>query len=294
MLLGFIGLLLIGYGYYLSTTLFELDSDNPNMLLYKMLAILGATIGGTFFVFRFSVAFLLNLIRKRKRGHLSIEDVLSLSPIMHRMKANAMSLTTITVISATALGILCLSYISYYSAGSMAKQSIPFDYIVMDDQGKAFIERLNEEKIEFTQTDIELLDVDVEKKNLFVNDIPAGFSMATKGFLSITKLSDAQKVLPKLTLKEGEGYITGYSSMMSEIIKWEANNSVQLTTLEGEETLTIKELIADSVLGYFLTAGGETLVVTDDHFEKLKADTMIKQQTIWEKQVGIDLEDSSS
>ena len=118
MFLGFIGLVLIGYGYYLSTTLFELDSDNVNMLLYKMIAILGSTIGGTYFVFRFSVAFVLNLIRKRKRGHLSILDVLSLSPIMHRMKSNAMSLTTITVISATALGILCLSYISYYSAGA--------------------------------------------------------------------------------------------------------------------------------------------------------------------------------
>ena len=65
----------------------------------------------------------------------------------------------------------------------------------------------------------------------------------------ITKLSDAQKVMPKLTLKEGEGYIIGYSSMMSEIIKWEANNPVQLTTLEGEESMSIKEIMADSVLG---------------------------------------------
>jgi len=293
MLLGFIGLVLIGYGYYLSTTLFELESDNVNMLFYKMIAILGSTIGGTYFVFRFSVAFVLELIRKRKRGHLSIQDVLSLSPIMHRMKSNAMSLTTITVISATALGILCLSYISYYSAGSSAKQSIPFDYIVLNDQGEAFIEALKEKKIEFTQTDIEILDVEVEKKNLFVDDIPAGFSVETKGFMSITKLSDVQKVLPKLILKEEEGYITGYSSMMSEIIKWEANNPVQLTTLAGEENLSIKELIADSVLGYFLTGGGETLVVTDEKFEKLATDSSIQEQTFWSKQVGIDLVDRS-
>ena len=178
MLLGFIGLLLIGYGYYLSTTLFELNSDNPNMLLYKMLAILGSTIGGTFFVFRFSVAFILNLIRKRKRGHLSIQDVLSLSPIMHRMKSNAMSLTVITVISATALGILCLSYISYYSAGSSAKQNIPFDYIVLNDQGEAFIERLNEKNIEFTQTDIELLNVEVDMAEIYLQPIYLKASLA--------------------------------------------------------------------------------------------------------------------
>ena len=93
---------------------------------------------------------------------------------MHRMKSNAMSLTIITVISATALGILCLSYISYYSAGSSAKQSIPFDYIVVNDQGEAFIERLNEENIDFVQTEIELLNVEVEMEELFTSDLPAG------------------------------------------------------------------------------------------------------------------------
>ena len=166
MLLGFIGLVMIGYGYYLSTTLFELDTNNASMLLYKMLAILGTTIGGTYFVFRFSVSFIMNLIRKQKRGHLSIKDVLSLSPIMHRMKSNAMSLTIITVISATALGILCLSYISYYSAGSMAKQNVPFDFILMNDQGQAFLNELNEQEISYSQTNIDLLDVDVNINDL--------------------------------------------------------------------------------------------------------------------------------
>ena len=46
---------------------------------------------------------------------MSVQDVLSLSTIMHRMKSSAMSLTTITILSATTLGILTLSYISYYS-----------------------------------------------------------------------------------------------------------------------------------------------------------------------------------
>lgn len=291
MLLGFIGLLLIGYGYYLSTTLFELESDNPNMLFYKMIAILGSTIGGTFFVFRFSVAFILNLIRKQKRGHLSIQDVLSLSPIMHRMKSNAMSLTVITVISATALGILCLSYISYYSAGSSAKQNIPFDYILMNDQGGAFIERLNEEKIEFTQTDIELLNVEVDTADIYASEMPAGLSMVSKGPMIISKLSDMQKVMPELSLKAGEGYITGYSNMMSEIVKLEENKPVQLTTSDGEEAITIKEIKSDSLLVYYLTGAGMSIIVTDDLFEKLKADAIISEQTGWTKQIGIDLAD---
>ena len=291
MLLGFIGLILIGYGYYLSTTLFELDSDNVNMLLYKMIAILGSTIGGTYFVFRFSVAFILELIRKRKRGHLSIQDVLSLSPIMHRMKSNAMSLTTITVISATALGVLCLSYISYYSAGSTAKQSIPFDYIALNGQGEAFMESLNEKKIEFTRTDIELIDVEVNTENLYTSDLPTGINIITKGPMTIVKLSDAKQVMPELSLKAGEGYITGYSNMMSEIVELKENNTVQLTTSDGLEIIKVKEIKTASLLAYYLTGGGMTLVVTDDQFDKLRTDAMIKQQTIWEKQVGINLVD---
>jgi bacitracin transport system permease protein len=293
MLLGFIGLVMIGYGYYLSTTLFELDTNNASMLLYKMLAILGTTIGGTYFVFRFSVSFIMNLIRKQKRGHLSIKDVLSLSPIMHRMKSNAMSLTIITVISATALGILCLSYISYYSAGSMAKQNVPFDFILMNDQGQAFLNELNEQEISYSQTNIDLLDVDVNINDLFTNDIPAGISMMTNGPLPIVKLSDTQKMMPELSLEEGEGYVTGYSNMMSEIVKLEKNKPVQLATSNGEVVLKIKEITADSLLVYYLTGGGMAIVVTDELFEKLSADSMIQQKTFWNKQVGIDLEDRS-
>lgn len=293
MLLGFLGLLLIGYGYYLSTTLFKLDSENVNVLLYKMLAILGSTIGGTFFVFRFSVSFLLNLIRKQKRGHLSIKDVLSLSPIMHRMKSNAMSLTVITVISATALGILSLSYISYYSAGAMAKQNIPFDYVLLNDYGQEFTDQLKEKKIEYAQTDIDLLNVEVDISNLLVTKVPAGINMETKGTMPTVKLSDAQKLMPDLLLEEGEGYVTGYSSMMSEIVELEGNNPVPLTTSNGEEIITIKEITSDSLLAYYLSGGGMAIVVTDKQFEKLSKDSLIQQQTMWKKQVGIDVKNRS-
>ena len=43
--------------------------------------------------------------------------------------------------------------------------------------------------------------------------------------------------------------------------------------MQGKKLLLIKELKTDSVLGYYLTGAGEALVVTDDQFEKLKADS---------------------
>lgn len=294
MFLGLLGLLMIGYGYYLSTSLFEVYSENANMLLIKMLSILGSTIFGTFLVFRFSVAFLMNLARKRKKGHLSIEDVLSLTPIMHRMKANAMSLTTITVISATALAILCLSYISYYSAGSMAERNVPFDFILLNEHGEAFLEELDNKGISYNKTEIDLLNAEVETAELYEAGIPAGMEMNAKGFYQLLKLSDAQKMWPQLSLEEGEGYVSGYSSMMSEIVKIESDKPVSITTSEGDISLHIKEVKEESPLVYKLTGAGVSFIVTDQQFEQLAKDSIIGQNTIWEKQVGINIKDSSN
>ena len=293
MILGFIGLLLISYGYYSSTQLFEIESASVSALFLKMIIILVSTISGTYFVFRFSVAFVLNVIRKQKRGHLSIVDVLSLSPIMHRMKSNAMSLTTITIISATALGILCLSYISYYSAGSVAKQNIPFDFVVLNDGGDAFIAALEDKNIQYTQTTIELLDLEVDTSNLYVGKIPEGLNVMTKGIMPVAKLSDVKQMLTGLELKQDEGYIVGYSNVMAELIKLEANNPVQMTTSTEKFEITIKEITEESLLAYYLSGGGMTIVVNDKLFETLSEDKMIQQQTVWNKQVGFDLEDRS-
>jgi len=60
MVIGFLGLILIAYGYYASTKLFDIESAGN--LFINMIIILGTTIGGTFLVFRFSVAWNISAI----------------------------------------------------------------------------------------------------------------------------------------------------------------------------------------------------------------------------------------
>ena len=112
MVIGAIGIGLIAYGYYALTKLFDINSGQN--LFLNMIIILASTIGGTFLVFRFSVSFVMNLIRLKKNGHLSTVDVVAVTPIMHRMRGNAKSLTLITVLTAVSLAITTLSYIAYY------------------------------------------------------------------------------------------------------------------------------------------------------------------------------------
>lgn len=173
MILGFIGLVFIGYGYYLSTTLLDLLDDptlTPDKMLIQLLLILTLTIGGTYFVFRFSVALILNIVRKSKKGLMSVADVLSLSTIMHRMKSSAMSLTTITILSATTLGILTLAYISYYSADAMAQDSVSYDYVMYEDTGFDLIGEFDKEGIQYTRHDLDLLAVQADVRPLLLKE----------------------------------------------------------------------------------------------------------------------------
>ncbi|MCM3358537.1 ABC transporter permease [Psychrobacillus sp. MER TA 171] len=290
MFLGFIGLISIGYGYYLSTTLLDLDNlPSANVLLFKMVSILALTIGGTYFVFRFSVALILNFVRKSKKGLLSIQDVLSLSTIMHRMKANAMSLTTITVLSATTLAILTLTYISYYSTDSVAKEAVPYDYIMYEDTGFELVEEFDKEGIQYTRYDIDLLEVPADVRPLLVKESALNKNLSTELGIQVVSLNAIQNKLPNIQLQEGEGYILGYDSLSAENIRIESQKPIQFNTSTGKEEIFIKEAMEDRLVPDYHNYGLFTVVVSDSFFQKLLNDPL----TVNQKIVGMDLKEEN-
>lgn len=290
MFLGFVGLISIGYGYYLSTTLLDLDNlPSANILLFKMVSILALTVGGTYFVFRFSVALILNLIRKSKKGLLSIQDVLSLSTIMHRMKANAMSLTTITVLSATTLAILTLTYISYYSTDSVANQAVPYDFIMYEDTGFEMVGEFDKEGIQYTRYDIDILAVPSDVRTLLIKKAALDKTLSTELGVQVVSLKAIQKKLPNLQLQEEEGYIIGYDSLSAENIRIEGQKPIQFNTSTGKDEIFIKEVIEDRLIPDYHYFGFFTVVVSDTYFQKLLNDPLTKNQKI----VGMDLKEEN-
>lgn len=129
MIVGALGIVFILSGYYVSSELFSGKFKTMNELFFAMSFILGTVIIGTYLFYKGSVSFLSNIIRKSKGGYLNIYEVLSLSSIMFRMKSSALLLTIITTVSALAIGLLSLCYISYYSAekqlNKMWRQILP-------------------------------------------------------------------------------------------------------------------------------------------------------------------------
>lgn len=136
-----------------------------NALAIAMISILALVIIGTYLFYKGSVRFLLNLMRKSKNGYLTINDVLSLSSIMFRMKSNALLLTVITTVSALAIGFLCLSYISYYSAEKSAGDYVPNDFAINNSKDAAsFKAALDRKKIAYTEKKIDVIQVKANVK----------------------------------------------------------------------------------------------------------------------------------
>lgn len=151
--LALLGIVLIGYGYQLSGHMVN------DMLFFNMLGALLSTILGTYLLFRVSISWLFFQYRQRKNGHLGLLNSLSLAPLMHRMKANANSLTLITILSAMTLTMVAMAYSFYFSAESDTRIYLPYDFIFENSEqdSKAFSKELKKEGITFVHKPIEAI-----------------------------------------------------------------------------------------------------------------------------------------
>lgn len=275
MVMGAIGLALIIYGYYQSSVLF---TSNPMHLFQNMLIILVATIGGTFLVFRYSVSFVLNLLRLRKKGHLRLSDVLALTPIMHRMKGNSKSLTLITVLTAVSLAITTLSYISYYSAGQTAKKEVPADYIAVDGREQLFLQQLDEKGIGYHTEQIEIALAEIDTK-AFLTEEMEQLVGTERGDTLLIALSDYQRLYPDLQLANDEAIITSYHSFMSKLMPIQSGQETALYKGDERFPLTVKEIHEDAILSWRINGGGPVFVVTDEVFAAFqKSDNPLKME----------------
>ena len=189
-------------GYYVSSQLFNGNFTTMNQLFLAMAFILGSVIIGTYFVYKGSVSTIANLIRKKKDGYLNINEVLSLSSIMFRMKSNSVLLTIITTVSALAIGLLSLSYISYYSAEQIAKNNVPANFsFVSDEAAKQFMEDLKARGIPFKETKIEVLQAVINAEEIIGLKME-GYTQDPKA-MSVSVISEKSVEvlnLPKMSL----------------------------------------------------------------------------------------------
>ncbi|MGV4964766.1 FtsX-like permease family protein, partial [Priestia aryabhattai] len=224
-IIGILGIIFIASGYYISAKLFDGSFTSMNALSIAMVSILASVILGTYLFYKGSVRFLLNLMRKSKKGYLSINDVLSLSSIMFRMKSNALLLTVITTVSALAIGFLCLSYISYYSAEKSAGDYVPNDFAINNSKDVAsFKAALDRKKIAYTEKKIDVIQVKANVKNILENELKS--PMVDSSAMMIPMVSETS--VSGINLAQNETLFTGSNDMLQKAMAFKDSGRIEL------------------------------------------------------------------
>lgn len=260
-ILGLLGIGFIAAGYYLSTLLFSGKINGMNVLMISMILILGLVIIGTYLFYKGSVSFVFNAIRKSKQGYLSINEVLSLSSIMFRMKSNALLLTIITTVSALAIGLLSLSYISYYSAEATAKDSSPNDFgFVRVEAKEKFVQALDRAQIKYKEIHMQPFTMEVDASQIMKKG-------SKDTILSSSVISDSS--VEGVDVKPGESMILGYNNAIESLMSLRETGEIGFKTLSGNIKQQLTGISKESVLPYYFSGGAGVFVVDETVYQKL-------------------------
>ncbi|KAI7253629.1 hypothetical protein KC345_g11353, partial [Hortaea werneckii] len=178
---------------------------------------------------------------------------------MFRMKSNALLLTIITSVSALAIGLLSLSYISYYSVETSARDSSPHDFGFVRKEAKdQFLQALDKEKIGYKVLEIPTLLVRVEatqiiEKYTFKDDITS---------IASTVVSDSS--IEGQDMKPGEVLMTGYNSTLKSIMTLKDSGEVDFKTQNGIIKQQLAGLSEKTILPYYFSGGTSGIFVVDD------------------------------
>ncbi|WP_026582277.1 ABC transporter permease [Bacillus sp. J33] len=292
MLMGVLGIILIITGYYVSSLLFGGDFTSMTELFMAMTFILASVIIGTYLFYKGSVSFIASLIRKKKGGYLNVNEVLSLSSIMFRMKSNALLLTIITTLSALAIGLLSLSYISYYSAEKSALDSIPAHFtMTAEEDAEIFKKALEAESLYYKENRIEVLQVEANMENIM--DV----NMDDMNIQSPTMILPviSEKSIPGIKLTSQDTVLTGYNDILQKFMTLNDSGDIEF---KGK-TKTIEQnylgLNKDFVLPFYFTSGGLPVAIVDDKvYETLKEDLDPDVQLEYSLSIGIDILDDEN
>ncbi|MCY7752101.1 ABC transporter permease [Bacillus haynesii] len=276
MIIGLLGILFILSGYYISTELFSGKFKTIDELFYAMSFILGTVIIGTYLFYKGSVSFVSNIIRKSKGGYLNIYEVLSLSSIMFRLKSNALLLTIITTVSALAIGLLSLCYISYYSAEKTAEQSVAADFAMTNQKdAKRFEQLLDENNISYNKKEIHVIQATFNLEQVVQGD-PENMA-GDPGKLPLAVVSDAE--IDGIDVLKGDVIFSGYTDLLQKFMALKETGAVKVKSRNETISLNYLGLRKESLLSFNFTSGGLPVAVVDDAlFKRLSQDKDPKLQ----------------
>lgn len=257
---GVLGIVMIIFGYYMSTEMFGKFSGG---MMLTPFVILFLTVVGAYLFFRSSVSVIFKTLKNTKRGKVSITDVVFTSSIMHRMKKNALSLTIIATISAVTVTVLCFGAISKSTIDDNVKLTSPHDFIFKaHNQAEQFENKLNQAHIRYDEKYKELARLKVSKDSYFETNRGVGSIQPNELFVTSNqyfKDKDITEHNAKMTnLVAAGGFVQHHDE---GIIKLKGHPSQSFNVIDSDEDIHFSNE---------LSLGGPVLIVSDDKYKQLK------------------------
>jgi len=286
--MGFLGIILIVSSYGFLTKLFSGD------IAKKQIGDLAITTAiclmmGTYLFYKGSVSLIFQLIRKRKEGYLTLNQVLSLSSIMFRMKSNALMLTVITMVSALSIGLSSLAYISYYSIEKAAKDMAPHDFSVFTEKdAKRFTAALQDNRIVYSMQRMQVLQVMADLSQALVPGSYDGLEISRDPRVRMAVVSEQS--VQDINVPPNEVVLTKPADTLQEALTFKKSGELILLGRKGAIRLHFARIESKTMLPLRLTNHGfPVAIVNEDQFQQLAKQAPAAEFNKYPLYIGVDL-----
>lgn len=274
--LGVLGIIMIGFGYYMSTEMF---GEFARMVMLVPFIILVLTVIGAYLFFRSSVSLIFKTLKRSKHGNVSVTDVVFTSSIMHKMKKNALSLTIIAIISAVTVTVLCFGAVSRSMIDDTVNQSSPQDFnFIKAKQAEQFEDKLEQAHIRYTPVYKELSEVKVLKDDFFKKSM--NYNATDRIFITSNKYFNDKDIVGN------HAKMVNFATS-SSLLKYNLNKDIEIKG-ETKESFKVIDVNKEVDFKNEVSYSAPVLLVSADKYDQLK-----KYSTEIHKQYGYNLMNSA-
>ncbi|WP_375105758.1 FtsX-like permease family protein [Lysinibacillus fusiformis] len=256
-----LGTALIAFGYYTaSSDMFTSEIWRFFTVLGTPLMVIGVTIVGTYLLFHSVSVFVLTALKRATSWSWKGLNLIGVSQLLYRIRANAKSLSIIAILSATTITAGGGVFGMYYNAEASVRQMLPNTFMWKGDP------------VEFSQKDV-IYHESLSVKNLRVDNEFSFFEY------TLLKESDYNR-LAKLQGKDQNLHIAGGSAVLLDAA-YDERFSHDFTgedfKLKNGDSFHVEKMYTESVLNFI--PAGTVLVVNDQEFAATNAEE-VKMQAI--------------
>lgn len=256
-----LGTALIAFGYYTAASdMFTSKIWRFFTVLGTPLMVIGVTIAGTYLLFHSVSVFVLTALKRATSWSWKGLNLIGVSQLLYRIRANAKSLSIIAILSATTITAGGGVFGMYYNAEATVRQMLPNTFMWKGDP------------VEISQNDV-LYNESLAVKNLRVDNDLSFFEY------TLLKESDYNR-LAKFQGKNQELHIADGSTVLLDAA-YDERFSHDFTgedfKLQNGDSFHVDKMYTESVLNFI--AAGTVLVVNDQEFAATNAEE-VKMQVV--------------